>query len=163
MSAMLLGAAQGTFRGIGNGISVRPMCVVIKILRFVTLTSTGLTGSHSCCPRACRTSPSGPGSMGCTWLSAYRVRDLHQVVRRPPAQVHLSADRGRTRGAQPLSRPCGSGHQGDAEGLIFLYLAARARVALALVPQSGHNSAHDTRSRGILRSLEPLGARGDRS
>ncbi len=42
---MLLGAAQGTFRGIGNGISVRPMCVVIKILRFVTLTSTGLTGS----------------------------------------------------------------------------------------------------------------------
>src|SRR5437660_1668223 len=47
-------------------------------------------------------------------------------------------------------------------GADFLYLAARARVALALVPQSGHNSAHDTRSRGILRSLEPLGARGQR-
>src|SRR5438876_205725 len=45
-------------------------------------------------------------------------------------------------------------------GADFLYLAARARVALALVPQSGHNSAHDTLSRGILRSLEPLGARG---
>src|SRR2546429_1747868 len=42
----------------------------------------------------------------------------------------------------------------------LVYLAARARVALALAPQSGHNSAHDTRSRGILRSLEPLGARG---
>src|SRR3989442_214959 len=48
-------------------------------------------------------------------------------------------------------------------GADFLYLAARARVALALAPQSGHNSAHDTRSRGILRSLEPLGARGHRS
>src|SRR5207245_1626694 len=53
-----------------------------------------------------------------------------------------------------------SRRRGEAD---FLYLAARARVALALVPQSGHNSAHDTRSRGILRSLEPLGARGHRS
>ena len=42
----------------------------------------------------------------------------------------------------------------------LVYLAARPRVALALAPQSGHNSAHDTLSRGILRSLEPLGARG---
>src|SRR5437588_8417183 len=42
----------------------------------------------------------------------------------------------------------------------LVYLAARARVAVALAPQSGHNSAHDTLARGILRSLEPLGARG---
>src|SRR6184192_2420850 len=45
----------------------------------------------------------------------------------------------------------------------LVYLAAPARVALALAPQSGHNSAHDTLARGILRSLEPLGARGHRS
>src|SRR5438045_1966103 len=45
----------------------------------------------------------------------------------------------------------------------LVYLAAPARVALALAPQSGHNSAHDTLARGILRSLEPLGARSHRS